>query len=421
MARHKKTQGDRIAEGLTGRQLIELEACARCGECQVWCPVYAQDRRECVTARGKLASLRRIVNGRPLQAEEQKNFLEGLYECSACGQCHVVCPVRIDTAALWEQARLSFAGAGVPQPESQIKQLSVIKDFNNSYGRPQQERGLWAQKAWKAGFLKAPLRLWKEQKSRVLYFAGCAASFDPEMQPVAVQSARLMQEAGVEFSIMGNDEPCCVSKLRRMGDAAFAGEAQKRIELFNEQEIDTIIVSCAGCYKGFNCDYSRLWPGAVRVLHLTQFLEQLIMEGRLRPEREVPLEVTYHDPCHLGRHNRIYDSPRRILKMVPGLKLSEMPRHGAFSACCGMGGGLKTVNPEIQYKMGAARIREAESIGAQAVVTPCQTCCLGLLHGVEKAASGMKVYHLNEILSRSVCPDLSAGAIKTAFERLNQD
>ncbi len=417
MARHKKTQGDRIAEGLTRRQLIELEACARCGECQVWCPVYAQDKRECITARGKLASLRCIVNGPPLRAEEQEEFLQGLYECSACGQCHVVCPVRINTPELWEQARLSLSGAGIPQPESQIKQLSIIKDFNNSYGKPQQERGLWAQRAWEAGFLKAPLRLWKEHRTPVLYFAGCAASFDPDMQSVAVQSARLMQEAGVEFSILGNDEPCCISKLRRMGDADFAGEAKKRIDMFDEQEITTIVVSCAGCYKGFHSDYRRLWPGAKQVLHLTEFLEQLIRERRLRLEREVPLVVTYHDPCHLGRHNGIYGPPRRILKAVPGLTLAEMPRHGAFSACCGMGGGLKTVNPEIQHKMGAARIREAESTGAQAIVTPCQTCCLGLLHGVEKAASAMKVHHLNEILIRSVCPEVSAGAIKAAFER----
>jgi heterodisulfide reductase subunit D len=379
--------------------------------------VYAQDKRECVTARGKLASLRGILSGPPLQAEEQKELLEGLYECSCCGQCHVVCPVRINTPELWEQARLSLSMAGIPQPESQIKQLSTIKDFNNCYGKPQQERGLWAQRAWEAGFLKAPLPLWKEHRTPVLYFAGCAASFDPDMQSVAVQSARLMQEAGVEFSILGNDEPCCISKLRRMGDADFTREAQKRIDMFNEQEITTIVVSCAGCYKGFHSDYGRLWPGAKRVLHLTEFLDQLITEGRLRPEREVPLTVTYHDPCHLGRHSGIYGPPRRILKAVPGLTLAEMPRHGAFSACCGMGGGLKTVNPEIQHKMGASRISEAESTGAQAIVTPCQTCCLGLLHGLEKGASAMKVCHLNEILIRSVCPEVSAAAIKAAFER----
>jgi Fe-S oxidoreductase len=127
--------------------------------------------------------------------------------------------------------------------------------------------------------------------------------------------------------------------------------------------------------------------------------------------------VTYHDPCHLGRHNQIYDEPRRILKSIPGLKLVEMPRHRAFSSCCGMGGGLKVANPKIQYKMAGKRIREAESTGAEAIVTPCQTCYLGLLHGIEETGSDMKVYHLNEIIVRSVCPEVSCEEITSAFAR----
>ncbi|MGC2064463.1 MAG: (Fe-S)-binding protein, partial [Thermodesulfovibrionales bacterium] len=109
MARRQETQGDQIARRLTRRQLLELEACTRCGECQVWCPVFSQDKRECISARGKLASLRRLTNGGLPDAELQE-FLQGLYECSACGQCHVVCPVRINTHELWEQARQSLVG-----------------------------------------------------------------------------------------------------------------------------------------------------------------------------------------------------------------------------------------------------------------------------------------------------------------------
>lgn len=416
MARHQKAQGDQIARGLTWRQLIEIEACARCGECQVWCPVFSQDQRECIAARGKLASLRRIVND-ALPEEEREEFLEGLYECSACGQCHVVCPVRINTPELWEQARQSLADAGIPQPEKQQKQLLTIKSCNNSYGKPQEERGLWAQRAWEAGFLRAPLPLWRERPSRVLYFAGCTASFDPDMQSVAVQSARLLQEAGIEFSILGGDEPCCASKLRRMGDSEFGAEARKRIAQFESMAVETIVVSCAGCYKGLHSDYLSMWPGARRVMHLTQYLDELIRTGRLRLPREVPLAATYHDPCHLGRHNQVYAPPRRVLRAVPGVALVEMPRHGAFSACCGMGGGLKIANPQIQHKMGAARIREAESVGAQAVVTPCQTCYLGLLHGVEEAGSSLPVLHLNDVLARSICPEVSREAVKKAFER----
>ena len=155
MARDEKIQADRIAQGLTRRQLLELNACARCGECQAWCPVYAQDSREAVTARGKLDALRRLVSG-DLPKERQKEFVQALYECSACGQCHVVCPVRIDTHELWEQARLSLVDAGIPQPEGQIKQLAAIRQFNNPFGKPQSERPGWAETPGKQGCSKHP-------------------------------------------------------------------------------------------------------------------------------------------------------------------------------------------------------------------------------------------------------------------------
>jgi heterodisulfide reductase subunit D len=414
LARDKKIQGNKIAEGLTRRQLLELSACARCGECQMWCPVYAQDRREIITARGKLDSLHRLLEG-ALPENEQKDFIEGLYECSACGQCHIVCPVRINTPEMWEQARLSLVNAGIPQPAAQIKQLTAIKEHNNSFGKPQRERPHWAEQAWDRGLLKAPLRLWKEHPSPVVYFAGCAASFDPALQPVAVQSARLLQEAGVEFSILGEDEPCCVSKLRRMGDGSFPEEARKRAENLTRMRIDTIVVSCAGCFKGLHADYRQFWPGAKKVVHLSQFLDQLIREGRLRMKQETPLVVTYHDPCHLGRHNQVYDEPRRVITSIPGVRLVEMPRHRAFSSCCGMGGGLKIVSPEIQHKMAAARIREAEATGAEAIVTPCQTCYQGLLNGLTETVSNMKVYHLNELLVQSICPEVAHAKVAAAL------
>ncbi|HSB51895.1 MAG TPA: (Fe-S)-binding protein [Dissulfurispiraceae bacterium] len=417
MAKDTKRQGAKVASGLTWRQLIELQACTRCGECQVWCPVYAQDERESLTARGKIKALRRLVEG-SLDASERRIFVDALFECSACGQCHVVCPVRIDTPELWEQARQCLVEAGIGRPESQTRHLSDIKEFNNPFGRSQEDRGLWAELAWKAGLLKEPVRLWKEHPSSVLYFAGCTASFEPRMQSVAVQTARLLQEAGVEFSILGEDEPCCVSKLRRMGDTDFVAEAQKRVDLIERMRVETVVVSCAGCYKGLHSDYLKLWPNVQRVLHLTEFLGHLIEEGRLALTRRVPMVVTYHDPCHLGRHSDVYEEPRRILRAIPGIRLVEMARHRAFSLCCGMGGGLKIIRPDMQHKMSAARILEAASTGAEAIVTPCQTCTLGLLSGVEETGSHLEVLHLNEVLVRSVCPEVRQESIMAAFARL---
>jgi len=417
LARYEKILGNKIAAGLTRRQLIEVNACARCGECRMWCPVYAQDEREEITARGKLDSLRRFVDG-ALTESGRKDFINALYECSACGQCHVVCPVRINTHELWEQARLSLVNAGIPQPAGQVKQLAAIKEFDNPLGKPRNERSRWAQAAWEAGLLKSPVPLWRERPAPVIYFAGCMASYEPALQPIAVQSARLLQEAGVDFAILGEDEPCCMSKLRRMGDPAFPREAQKRADQFTRMGVDTIVVSCAGCYKGLYSDYARFWPRPQKVVHFSQYLDRLVQEGRIHLKRRTPLVVTYHDPCHLGRHNQVYDQPRRVLRSVPGVELVEMPRHRAFSSCCGMGGGLKTVSPEIQHKMAEARVREANSTGAEAIVTPCQTCYLGLINGVKEAgSSGMKIFHLNELLMRSLCPDIAHESVANALAR----
>ncbi|HEY6000105.1 MAG TPA: (Fe-S)-binding protein [bacterium] len=414
MAQDDKAQGGRVAAGLSWRQLIELEACARCGECKGWCPVYTQDAREAICARGKLDGLRGLVRG-SLSEGERSVFLESLYECSACGQCHVVCPVRIDTPELWEQARLALGRAGFPRPESQTRALAGIKRHNNSYAKPQAERGLWAERAWQAGLLLAPVRLWRERPAPVLYFAGCTGSLDPAMQFVAVLSARLLQEAGVDFAILGPDEPCCASKLRRMGDETFPQEAAQRIELLRGLGAETIVASCAGCFKGLHGDFARLPGGVLPVLHLTQMLDRLIAAGRLPLRHAVPLRVTYHDPCHLGRHSQIYEEPRRVLAAVPGLEFVELARAGAFSSCCGMGGGLKLANEGLQHRMGAHRIREAEATGASAIVTPCQTCCIGLANGVKETGSPLRVMHLNEVLARAVCPEITPEKVAAAL------
>lgn len=380
----------------------------------LWCPVYPHESREEMTARGKIGRLRKIISEDFVSTAEGE-LLDGLNACSACGQCHVVCPIRIDTAELWEQARKALASAGLAQPETQLKQMALIKEYNNSYGKPQQDRSRWAELAWRAGLLRKPIRTFDEQPSSVLYFAGCTASFDPFMQPVAVQSARLLQEAGVAFSILGQEEPCCASKLRRMGDDQFFQEALKRAEMFVRKKVRTIVVSCAGCFKGLHADYRGILSPDIEVFHLTEFLDRLIENGKLQPRYKVTLSAAYHDPCHLGRHNRIYEEPRRVLRSIPGLRLVEMRRSGPFAACCGMGGGIKLARPDLQKRMSESRIKEAEEAGAEAVVTPCQTCLMGLAAGADSISSPLSVVHLNELLTRSVCPDIAAENVMAAL------
>ena len=200
-----------------------------------------------------------------------------------------------------------------------------------------------------------------------------------------------------------------------MGEESFPAEAAGRISLLGGIGGAAIVTSCAGCFKGLHGDYARLPSGTLPVVHLTQLLVRLVTEGRLHLRFEVPLRVTYHDPCHLGRHSQIYEEPRRVLRSIPGLHLTEMTRHGSFSTCCGMGGGLKLANEGLQHRMAAQRIREAEQTGAQAIVTPCQTCCLGLMNGVKETGSSLGVLHLNDVVAAAVCPEVSAEKVTAAL------
>jgi len=398
---------------LSPRQLIELDACSRCGECMKWCPIYAVDRSEDLIPGNRITALKKLLKGQHgLRARlfaggrfskaQVDRLLEVLYECTACGQCHFVCPSRIDTAELWEALREAVVEAGLGPLPGQAEYLRVLKKYENPFKEPQENRGLWVQRGLEQGTLYQDLPLIRQSPQPVLFYLGCTASYNPEINLVAQWVANLMHKAGVKFGVLGNQENCCRGKLRRMGDGDFAAKAIENIDLLNSLGINTLVTNCAGCFKTIFQDYPRIKEINFKVYHAIEYLDILIREGKLQPVNPVTVQVTYHDPCHLGRHNGIYDAPRRVLQAVPGVELLEMERIRQNSRCCGMGGGLKMGFPEIQALASAERIKEAERTGAAAIVTPCPTCFLGLQTGAAKAESDISVRHLMELVNISV-------------------
>lgn len=398
---------------LSKRQLMELDACTRCGECMKWCPVYAVDKRDELIPRNKIADLKSLLKSQTgLRAkllaknrfpkEQLDNLLNALYECTACGQCHFVCPARIDTAELWEALREVVAEAGLGPTPDQIKYLETLKEYENPFKEPRANRGSWVARGLAAGTLFQDVPLITASPQPVLFYLGCTASYNEKINLVAQWVAKLLAGAGVKFGILGPQENCCRGKLRRMGDLDFEKMAVENIDLLNSLGIETLVTNCAGCYKTIYQDYPKIKKLNFKVFHAIEYVDILIREGKLKPVNPVPLKVTYHDPCHLGRHNQIYDAPRRVLQAIPGIEFTEMIRIRQNSRCCGMGGGLKMGFPQIQLKMSAERIREAESTGATDITTPCPTCYLGLQDGVAEADSHIRVRHLMELVSLSV-------------------
>jgi heterodisulfide reductase subunit D len=406
-------------DNLSPRQLLELEACTRCGECVQWCPVYAQDPKEELTPRQKAKTFRKILReqdgvlstlipedswiARRLDLPGRRKrriqgFIRGLYECSTCGQCHYVCPSFIDTVELWEGIRASMVAAGYGPLENHRALTSSVKSYDNPWLQPRTTRDKWAKRAHKQKQIQSvPKDLGKKQAD-VLYFVGCTASFDVNIKQVALNTVRLLQACGVDFGILGTREKCCGSVLLRVGDPEYRRLARENIEMFNGLGIRTLVTSCAGCYKTISQDYPKVAEMKFEVVHMVLFIHRLIQEGRIRFQREVPMKVTYHDPCHLGRASGIYEAPRKILEAIPGVEFREIERHHENSRCCGAGGGLKAGFPEVQQKMSRQRVRDAVATGATDFVTACPFCYQGLQVGITAEEAPIRMRDITELL-----------------------
>jgi len=416
--------GKRIRiDNLSPRQLLELDTCTRCSECVQWCPVYAQDEKDDLTPRAKAKAFRKILRaqdgilsmlvppdswlGRKLnlkgrQEKRIERFVQGLYECSTCGQCHYVCPSYIDTVELWEGIRKSIVNAGYGPLENHLALTSSVKAYDNPWLQPRSVRDKWAKRAKKQKQIeKVPKNLAKE-KAEVLYFVGCTAAFDVNIKQVAVNTVKLLNACDVDFGMLGVKEKCCGSVLLRVGDPEYERLARENIETFNNLGIKTLVTSCSGCYKTISQDYPKVGEMNFEILHMVQFIDRLIQEGKINFKQEVPMKVTYHDPCHLGRASGIYEAPRRILKSVPGIEFVEIERHHENSRCCGAGGGLKAGFPEVQQKMSQARVRDAVATGATDFVTACPFCYQGLLVGITAEDAPIRMRDITEILTRAL-------------------
>jgi Fe-S oxidoreductase len=185
---------------------------------------------------------------------------------------------------------------------------------------------------------------------------------------------KILNQAGVDFGILGSKEVCCGESIRKTGDEdLFKRLARDNIKTFIDHGVKKILVSSPHCYQTFKNEYPEFRVN-FEVVHISQFLAELIREGRLEPKKEFGKKLTYHDPCYLGRHNGVYDEPRDVLKKVPGLKLNEMPESRANSFCCGGGGGRIWMETPRQERFSDVRLRQAMDVRAEVLVTSCPYC-----------------------------------------------
>jgi len=390
---------------------MRFDACTRCGECTTTCPTggEAQDD-ELVTPRGKILKLRemylkqyglkaRLLGAKYAPEGEMTELASKAYECTICGQCKTVCPAHLDTISMWENMREFLVANNLAPLPAHEQIIKSIENYDNPWMQPRTQRSRWSKKIDKEVKIKDALK----EKCDVLYFVGCTAAYDPNIRDMALNTARVLASAKVDFGTLGNEEGCCGSTLLRTGLVENARKtAQRNIEKFEKAAPSMIVTSCAGCFKTIRQDYPKIGRMNVKTVHITQLVSELIDSGRLRPEKGIEGTVTFHDPCHLGRHIGIYEEPRKILESIPGIKLVEMERTRDEARCCGAGGGVKTAFPELSQKIADLRVKDAEWTGADILATSCPFCYQSLKSAIETKGSSLRMMDLLELLALSV-------------------
>jgi Fe-S oxidoreductase len=237
-----------------------------------------------------------------------------------------------------------------------------------------------------------------------LYFVGCTASSDPRIQEIAKSFAFILQQAEVDFGILGNQEQCCGNEIRRMGEIGLFEElAEGNMKQFETHQIENIVTTCP---HGFNALKNEYPQGKLNVLHASQLLTKRLEEGKLSLTQEVKKVVTYHDPCFLGKQNNVFDEPRTLLNAIPGLTFKELDRSREKSLCCEGGGGRMWVesSTDTGQRLAEVRVRDAVELGAEILVTACPLCVLTLEDAAKTSGfeEKIKVMDVTELLAEAV-------------------
>jgi Fe-S oxidoreductase len=246
------------------------------------------------------------------------------------------------------------------------------------------------------------------EEADYLFWVGCATALNPRSQKVARAFAKTMQEAGVDFAILGNDEHCTGDPARRMGNEyLFQTMARQNIDILQSRKVQKIVTTCPHCLNTLKNEYPQ-FGGNFQVEHHSTFLGKLIDEGKWTPKTEgAKTKVTYHDPCHLGRYNGVYDEPRQVVEASPGAELLEMNRNRSNSFCCGAGGGRMWAEEAADQRVGTVRAREAAATGADVIGVACPFCMPMLEEGIkteQPPGREIKVLDIAELLRGPEAP-----------------
>ena len=331
-----------------------FKACYQCGLCSSTCPWTLV----------KNFIVRRIIHQSQLGLVDFED--EDMWTCVTCRNCVQRCPRGVEIIDVMRSLRRAIVSLGVAKvPDSLRITIKNIAGTGNPLGEDAEKRADWAKELGVKTHTEG---------TEILYFSCCVPAYDPKIQRVARATANIMRKAGVDFGILGAKAVCCGESVRKAGDEGlFQTLAQGNISNFAEAGVKKVVTTSPHCYYTFKNEYPEL-GGSFEVVHFTQYLAELIKDGKLKLTRELNKKVAYHDPCYLGRHSGIYDEPRGILKSIPGLELVEMSNFRENSLCCGGGGGRIWMETPRGERFSDLRLEQALDADSNILATACPYC-----------------------------------------------
>ncbi len=368
----------------TWKQRLDFDACISCGRCEAICPATQSGHR--FSPKQFVATCRALLQGeRPLgpadgaaappagETEAGPPALVGdgfdenfIWYCRTCTACMEVCPATVDFVdTLMEVRRHEIMMEG-RAPGDAMRALKMLENRGNPFG-PQSDRVDWVKSLGVR--VVAP-----GESCDVLYWVGCCTSFDPTKQKIASDLALLLDRCGIDFGVLGADERCCGDPARVLGDERLFQEvARQQIEALQQRSFRVLLTSCPHCYNVLKNEYPQFGAN-FHVVHHAEFLHEMFWTGELAPKIGVTRKVAFHDPCYLGRYQKVYEAPRQVIAALPGTTVSEMRDARERSLCCGGGGGHFWMDLKANERINNLRVRQAQDAGADTIVTACAFC-----------------------------------------------
>ncbi len=368
-----ETFGVAKIQEFTWKQLLDLDACTRCGRCQDHCPAHLTEKP--LSPKKIILDLKNHLHERWKKTDKSPTLIENvihedvLWACTTCRNCMEHCPVYVEHVDKIIDMRRYQVLMESKFPEELMEAFRGLEKNSNPWGLGYDARADWVKE------LNIPiLSETSGENIEYLFFVGCIRSYDDRNKKVSLAMAQILNHLGIKFGILGMEEGCCGDPARRVGNEyLYQILAQTNIETFNRYKINKILTSCPHCYNTLKNEYPQM-GFSCEVKHHAEFLVEHIKSGHLKLDRDIPKKLTYHDPCYLGRYSGIYKAPREVLRAIPSLEIREMKRSGKESFCCGAGGGWMWMDEKIGKRINIQRLEDALATDPDWIATACPFC-----------------------------------------------